>query len=52
MDNRQDQGRDGQSLADHILLRLEVDPFLPQRANIINGPSSLSSSVDGLSSEL
>ena len=37
----QEQGRDGKPLADHILLRPDVDPFPPQRGSLINGLSSL-----------
>ena len=51
MDN-QDQGRDGQPLADHLLLRPEVDPFPPQRANLLTGISNLSTTVDGITSRL
>ena len=51
MDN-QEQGRDGQPLADHMLLRPDVDPFPPQRANSLNGLSSLSTTVDGISSRV
>ena len=51
MDN-QYQGRDGQPLADHLLLRSEVDPFPPQRANLLSGISSLNTTVDGISSHL
>ena len=35
MDN-QEQGRDGQPLADHLLLRPEVDPFPPQKSQFVN----------------
>ena len=42
MDADQDQGRDGQPLADHIMLRPDVNPFPPQRADIINSLSNLS----------
>ena len=48
----QDQGRDGQPLADHLLLRPDVDPFPPQRANLLSGRSSLNTTVDGISSRL
>ena len=51
MDN-QDQGRDGQPLADHLLLRPEVDPFPPQRANLLFGINTLNTTVDGISSRL
>ena len=51
MDN-QEQGRDGQPLADQILSRPDVDPFPPQRASLVNGLSYLSSTVDGISSRL
>ena len=51
MDN-QDQGRDGQPLADNLLLRPEVDPFPPQRANLLSGISTLNTTVDGISSHL
>ena len=51
MDN-QEQGRDGQPLADQILLRPNVDPFPPQRASLVKGLSNLSSTVDGISSHL
>ena len=50
MDN-QDQGRDGQPLADHLLLRPEVDPFPPQRANLLTGMSNLSTTVDGITTD-
>ena len=46
MDN-QEQGRDG-----HILLRLDVDPFPPQRASLVNGLNNLTSTVDGISNHL
>ena len=46
------QGRDGQPLADQIILRPDVDPFPPQRASLIDGLSNLSSTVDGISSHL
>ena len=49
MDAHQDQGADGQPLADHIILRPNVNPFPPQRADIINGLSNLSKTVDDLS---
>ena len=39
-------------MADHIILRPEVGPFPPQRADIINGFSSFSNTVDGLLSRL
>ena len=51
MDNPE-QGRDGQPLADHILLRPDVDPFLPQRASLVNGLSNLTNTVDGISNRL
>ena len=51
MDN-QDEGRDGQPLADRLLLRPEVDPFPPQRANLLSGISTLNTTVDGISSRL
>ena len=51
MDN-QDQGRNGQPLADHLLLRPEVDPFPPQRANLLPGIGTLNTAVDGISSRL
>ena len=51
MDN-QDQGRDGQPLVDHLLLRPEVDPFPPQRANLLSGISTSNTTVDGISSRL
>ena len=51
MDN-QDQGRDGQPLVDHLLLRPEVDPFPPQRANLLSGITTLNKTVDGISSHL
>ena len=47
-----EQGRDGQPLADQVILRPHVDPFLPQRPSLINGLSNLSSTVDGISSRL
>ena len=50
--DNQDQGRDGQPLADHLLLRPEVDLFPPQRANLLSGISSLNTTVDGISSRL
>ena len=52
MDAYQDQGRDGQPLADHIILRPDVNPFPPQRADIINGLSNLSNTVDDISSRV
>ena len=51
MDN-QEQGRDGQPLADHVLLRPDVDPFPPQRNSLVNGLNNLTSTVDGLSNRL
>ena len=51
MDN-QEQGRDGQPLADHVLLRPDVDPFPPQRTSLVNGLNNLTSTVDGLSNRL
>ena len=51
MDNQQ-QGRDGQPLADHILPRPDVDPFCLQRASLVNGLSNLTGTVDGISSRL
>ena len=51
MDN-QEQSRDGQPLADHVLLRPDVDPFPPQRTSLVNGLNNLTSTVDGLSNRL
>ena len=51
MDDRE-QCRDGQPLADQVILRPDVDPFPPQRATLIDGLSNLSSTVDGISSRL
>ena len=51
MDN-QEQGRDGQPLADHVLLTPDVDPFPPQRTSLVNGLNNLTSTVDGLSNRL
>ena len=51
MDNCE-QGRDGQPLADQVILRPDVDPFLPLRASLIIGLSNLSNTVDGISSHL
>ena len=52
MDAHQDQGRDGQPLADHIILRPSINPFPPQRADIISGLSNLSKTVDDLSNRV
>ena len=48
----QEQGRDGQPLADQMLSKPDVDPFPPQRASLVNGLSNLSTAVDGISSRL